>query len=167
MGRGGGAATTWPGVSAGESAGERPASADPAVLYASDLYKLAAVPLSVREARHILRGIFPPGWAEVAALAELALSELMTNAVTISQLWATRTLRRAPAVAFRVSAQGRYLYVDVRDGVPWPLVLNPRLPPPGAIGGRGLYLLSEQVDALYVITDPPGKVVTARLAIGQ
>lgn len=168
MGQGGGVAMAVRTASAGEGAGESPAAPAAALYggYTSGLFMLAATERNVSVARHHVSRLLaraPDGTRETAALA---VTELITNAVRISARWAEKTNRPVPAVGYCVSALHGHITVEVQDGVPWPVTLNPR-PRVAADGlsGRGLPMLNQLCYRLYAYTRTPGKVVGVELVI--
>jgi anti-sigma regulatory factor (Ser/Thr protein kinase) len=93
---------------------------------------LAAVPSSVREARHLLAEVAREHQlsSDVVSIAELALSEVVTNAV----------VHGGPPIVLRIDVGNGHLRVDVADGnAARPRADGTRL---DATGGRGLAIVA-------------------------
>ncbi|MEU5184678.1 ATP-binding protein [Streptomyces longwoodensis] len=94
-----------------------------------------------------------PVSARVRDLAQLVISELVTNA---------RKYAPGPVlVEMRVSA--RAVDIVVRDSVP--TVPTARAADPGRVGQHGLEIVQAVTDWLFVEQDPVGKRITARIAL--
>ncbi|MER6999074.1 ATP-binding protein [Streptomyces sp. NPDC000410] len=117
---------------------------------------LTAVPEVRRAVRDLVRQWGAPGSADVA---ELLVSELVTNALLHTDDGAVVTATVAPA----------RLRVEVRDFTPG--VPEPRKPEPDASDdcthGRGLVLVQSLADAWGVRAQEAGKVVWFELDGGQ
>lgn len=121
-----------------------------------------AVPCARLHARHL---VWEWGLNDLAESTELAVSELVTNAV---KAMAGRA-DRAP-VRLRLSSDSTRVLVEVWDADPRPPVLKnlgeDGTPDPWEEGGRGLFLvesLSSRWD-WYLTQEPVGKVVWCELA---
>ena len=123
---------------------------------------LGALPGAVPCARlHTTAVLWEWGMESFAQQAELAVSELMTNAVRASTQ--AREARRVPGatpeglpvVALRLAGDHRHLLVEVSDHDPRPPV--PTAVDPERDGGRGLLLVeavSDRWGYYYPATDP-------------
>jgi len=125
---------------------------------------LGALPSAVPCARlHARQVLWEWGLSEVAEIAELLVSELVTNAVQAAQA----TVSDMP-VNVRLSANRDRLLVEVWDSnvqPPVPRVLENGLPEIDAESGRGLFLvetLSERW-GWYPTRNPVGKVIWCEL----
>jgi anti-sigma regulatory factor (Ser/Thr protein kinase) len=119
--------------------------------------RLEPVPASAGDARRLVRAALAEvGESEAVSSAELAVSELVTNAI----------LHAATAVQLSINVTDLTVTIAVRD---W----HPRLPlqrPPSltATTGRGLALIAAVTDAFGVDTEKPtGKSVWFRLDRGK
>jgi anti-sigma regulatory factor (Ser/Thr protein kinase) len=126
---------------------------------------LGALPSAVPCARlHARQVLWEWGLSEVAEIAELLLSEVVTNAVQAAQA----TVNDLP-VNVRLSANRDRLLIEVWDSniqPPVPRVLENGLPEINAESGRGLFLvetLSERW-GWYPTRNPRGKVTWCELA---
>jgi len=107
---------------------------------------LAAAPSSVRSARRLLAGVGRELElsSDVLSLAELALSEVMTNAIVHGQ----------PPITVRIDGGHGRLYVAVADADPArPRTDETRL---DATGGRGLAILAAVAGDWGVDPEPGG-----------
>jgi anti-sigma regulatory factor (Ser/Thr protein kinase) len=122
---------------------------------------LGALPGAVPCARlHTTAVLWEWSMEELAQPAELAVSELVTNAVRASTQ--ARAARQAPGapdglpvVALRLAGDGKHLLVEVSDHDPRPPV--PTAVDPERDGGRGLLLVeavSDRWGYYYPATDP-------------
>ncbi len=125
---------------------------------------LGALPSAVPCARlHARQVLWEWGLSEVAEIAELLLSELVTNAVQ-----AARATFNDMPVNVRLSANRDRLLIKVWDGnvqPPVPRVRENDFPALGAESGRGLFLvetLSERW-GWYATRNPEGKVTWCEL----
>jgi anti-sigma regulatory factor (Ser/Thr protein kinase) len=125
---------------------------------------LGALPSAVPCARlHARQVLWEWGLSEVAEIAELLLSELVTNAVQ-----AVRATVNDLPVNVRLSANRDRLLIEVWDSnvqPPVPRVLANGLPEIDAESGRGLFLvetLSERW-GWYLTRNPGGKVTWCEL----
>ena len=134
--------------------------------------EFAALPGAVPCARLHTRAVLAEwGVATVAETAELAVSELVTNAVVASTRSSGHSMyqRRAglPAVALRLSANHERVVIEVWDDVPTP----PRLkaPTPHDDRGRGLMLVEALCErwGYYIPNNQHGKVVWAEVAVSS
>ncbi|WP_432093027.1 ATP-binding protein [Streptomyces sp. bgisy100] len=112
---------------------------------------------AVSDVRHALRellGRWSWGGPDQADVAELLISELVTNALVHTDSGAEVT---AVLVQGRVARTANRLRVEVRDFVP----RRPAVRKPGseATGGRGLVLVESLADSWGVQPQGPGKVV--------
>ena len=105
---------------------------------------LAATPAAARQARHLVRSLFPR--ASDTFLAELLTAELVTNAV----------LHVGGRVTLHAEFDGAVLHVDVEDDSSAPPVAGPR-DDRGA--GRGIQLVDDLATAWGVEPRDNGKVV--------
>jgi anti-sigma regulatory factor (Ser/Thr protein kinase) len=129
---------------------------------------LGALPSAVPCARlHTRQVLWEWGLSEVAEVAELLLSELVTNAVQ-----ATRANFNHMPVNVRLSANRDRLLIEVWDGNVQPPVLHKPendFPTLDAESGRGLFLvetLSERW-GWYPTRNPEGKVTWCELGRGD
>jgi anti-sigma regulatory factor (Ser/Thr protein kinase) len=129
---------------------------------------LGALPSAVPCARlHARQVLWEWGFSEVAEIAELLLSELVTNAVQ-----AARATANDLPVNIRLSANRDRLLIEVWDGnvqPPVPRVLEYDFPALDAESGRGLFLvetLSERW-GWYPTRNPGGKVTWCELGRGE
>jgi DNA-binding NarL/FixJ family response regulator len=104
------------------------------------------------KARRLVRDTLGPADDEMVTVAELLISELVTNAVEHASA--------APAVTVDLSP-GR-LRVEVRDDDPSPVA--PRTPRPDEAGGRGLGMVARLSDAWGQEPTDGGKVIWFELA---
>ena len=125
---------------------------------------LGALPSAVPCARlHVRQVLWEWGLSEVAEVAELLLSELLTNAMQ-----AARAAANDLPVNIRLSANRDRLLIEVWDGnvqPPVPRVLGYDFPALDAESGRGLFLvetLSERW-GWYPTRNPGGKVTWCEL----
>ncbi|GJF33202.1 hypothetical protein KNE206_59020 [Kitasatospora sp. NE20-6] len=91
--------------------------------------------------------------AEAVADAELAVSELVTNALR----------HGGPPVRLRLRVAGNSLRIEVQDGGSGSPVL--RGPDPDAVSGRGLALVQAVSQEWGVRTARPGKIVHATIRL--
>lgn len=109
--------------------------------------------LSARRARHFLiQALHTLGGEELAEIAALLVTELVTNAVVHARTEVTLRIQRHEAV----------VRFEVHDGSPRSLA--PRPADTGAADGRGLQLVDKLADAWGSDTDPAGKTVWFELA---
>jgi anti-sigma regulatory factor (Ser/Thr protein kinase) len=115
-----------------------------------------AVPCARLHARHLL---WEWGFNEIAADAELLVSELVTNAVK-----ATAGQHQA-AIRLQVLSDNTCVRVEVWDADPHPPVSKDGTPDPQEEGGRGLFLVAALSTRWnwYRTQEPPGKVVWCEL----
>jgi anti-sigma regulatory factor (Ser/Thr protein kinase) len=157
-----------PGAAGQAAAGSRVTGLEPAGWPLRTCLELGALPTAVPCARlhtrHVLAEWGLPGATEVA---ELLVSELVTNGVKASQAMARR-----PPVWLRLSAAAAQVLIEVGDGnpdPPAPRAAEDGIPGLGDEGGRGLFLvatLSEQWN-WHPLSGETGKVVWCLLATGQ
>ncbi|WP_405010153.1 ATP-binding protein [Kitasatospora sp. NBC_01539] len=93
--------------------------------------------------------------ADAVADAELAVSELVTNALR----------HGGPPVRLRLRIAGGSLRIEVQDGGPGSPVL--RGPDPEAVSGRGLALVQAVSQEWGVRAARPGKIVHATVRLGR
>jgi anti-sigma regulatory factor (Ser/Thr protein kinase) len=129
---------------------------------------LGALPSAVPCARlHARQVLWEWGLSEASEIAELLLSELVTNAVQAARA----TVNDMP-VNVRISADRRRLLIEVWDSniePPAPRVLENDFPELDAESGRGLFLvetLSERW-GWYPTRNPEGKVTWCELGLDE
>ena len=118
-------------------------------------HELPPTPTSAGTARRLLREALASTDRESVESAELAVSEIVTNAL----------VHAGTAMRLRVLVLGRALRVELSDG-------SPRLPrrrgfSPLTATGRGLHLVTELVDRWGAYPDGTGKVVWFEIAEQQ
>ncbi|MFD9127107.1 ATP-binding protein [Kitasatospora sp. NPDC059571] len=109
----------------------------------------AARALLRRTVGEVLGGVAPAGLAD----AELALSELVTNAVR----------HGGPPIGLRLAVSPEWISIEVRDGGRGRPVV--REPDPDAVSGRGLAIVRAVADEWGVRRDGSGTVVHAVLPL--
>jgi anti-sigma regulatory factor (Ser/Thr protein kinase) len=110
-------------------------------------YELPASVTSARLARDLVRDALDGFEAPVVEIAELLVSELVTNAVAHAH----------SAPVMRIDITGDAVRVAVQDASPGPVEV--RDPPPDAAGGRGLLLVDTLAASWGWAPTPEGKRV--------
>ena len=110
-------------------------------------HELPPIATSAGTARRLVREALAPTHQELVEPAELAVSEIVTNAL----------VHAGTAMRLRVLVRGPAMRVELSDG-------SPRLPrrrgfSPMTATGRGLHLVTELVDRWGASSDGTGKVV--------